>query len=123
MGGRMASYMVADGHPCDGIFFLGYALHPPGKTSELRKDHLPNIRVPMLFLSGTRDSLCKLELLKLVIENIGPRATLHVIEGGDHSFKVPKRTGRTEAEVTEEIVKVILGWMANRKLPYAASRH
>lgn len=113
MGGRMASYMVADGYPCNGIFFLGYPLHPPGKTGEPRKDHLPRIRVPLLFISGTRDALCDLDLLKPVINVLGARATLHIVEGGDHSFKAPKRSGRTEAEVREEIVGAILGWLGS----------
>jgi predicted alpha/beta-hydrolase family hydrolase len=111
MGGRMASYLVADGYPCRGLFFLGYPLHPPGKTEQLRKDHFPRVTVPTLFISGTRDSLCKLELLRPVVDEMGKRATLHVVEGGDHSFKVPKRTGRSEADVANEIVTAIAGWM------------
>jgi predicted alpha/beta-hydrolase family hydrolase len=111
MGGRMLSYLVAEGYPCRGVFFLGYPLHPPGKTDQLRKDHLPGIRVPLLFIQGTRDSLCKLELLAPVLEQLGPRASLHVLEGGDHSFNVPKRLGRSEAEITEEIVGALVGWM------------
>lgn len=81
MGGRMASYLVADGYPCQGLFFLGYPLHPPGKTEQLRKDHFPRVTVPTLFISGTRDSLCKLDLLRPVIDEMGKRATLHVVEG------------------------------------------
>jgi hypothetical protein len=111
MGGRMASYLVAGGYPCRGVFFLGYPLHPPGKPDKLRKDHLPQIGVPMLFIQGTRDSLCKLDLLEPILEQIGSRASLHVVDGGDHSFKVPKRSGRTEAEVTDEIVDALAGWM------------
>jgi predicted alpha/beta-hydrolase family hydrolase len=111
MGGRMVSYMVAEGYPCQGMFFLGYPLHPPGKTDQLRKEHLPSIRVPILFLSGTRDTLCKLDLLKPVVEELGSRATLHIVEGGDHSFKVPKKMGRSEEEVTGEIVDSITRWI------------
>jgi predicted alpha/beta-hydrolase family hydrolase len=112
MGGRMASYLVAADYPCQGLFFLGYPLHPPGKTAQLRKDHFTRVTVPTLFVSGTRDSLCKLELLRPVVTEMGKRATLYVVEGGDHSFKVPKRTGRSEADVTNEIVEAILSWMS-----------
>jgi predicted alpha/beta-hydrolase family hydrolase len=111
MGGRMVSYMVAEGYPCEGLFFLGYPLHPPGKTDQLRKDHLPSIETPMLFISGTRDALCKLDLLNPVVQELAPRATLHIIEGGDHSFKVPKKMGRSENDVTSEIVDAIVRWM------------
>jgi predicted alpha/beta-hydrolase family hydrolase len=111
MGGRMASYVAADGYPCAGLFFLGYPLHPPGQVDKLRRDHLPRIQVPMLFISGTRDSLCRLDLLQDVVADIGERATLHIIEGGDHSFKVPKRQGRSETQITEEILEVLVGWL------------
>ena len=113
MGGRMASYLVAEGYPCEGIFFLGYPLHPPGKTDQLRKDHLPSIKVPMLFIAGTRDSLSKLELLEPIIQELGPKATLHLIEGGDHSFRVPKRSGRTSDEIQEEIAQVVTRWLGS----------
>jgi predicted alpha/beta-hydrolase family hydrolase len=111
MGGRMVSYMVAEGYPCEGLFFIGYPLHPPGKTDQLRKDHLPSIEVPILFIAGTRDALCKLDLLEPVIGELGSRASLHLIEGGDHSFKVPKKMGRREEDVAGEIVDAIVRWM------------
>jgi predicted alpha/beta-hydrolase family hydrolase len=111
MGGRMVSYMVAEGYPCRGLVFLGYPLHPPGKTEQLRAQHLPDIRVPMLFVSGTRDALGKLDLLRPVVEDLGSRATLHIVEGGDHSFKVPKKLGRSEDDVTREIIDSIVHWM------------
>ena len=111
MGGRIASHIVADGYACDGLFFLGYPLHPPGKTDRLRKEHLSSIKVPMLFVAGTRDSLSKLELLEPIVRDLGPKATLHLIEGGDHSFKVPKRSGKTDDEIHEEIARVVLRWL------------
>ena len=111
MGGRMASYLVAEGYRCNGLFFLGYPLHPLGKTDQLRTDHLPSIRVPMLFLSGTRDALCKLDLLKPVVEELGALATLHIIEGGDHSLKTPKKLGRSESEVTGEVLDSVTRWI------------
>ena len=113
MGGRMASYVAADGYPCRGVFFLGYPLHPPGRTDKQRRDHLPSIKVPTLFIQGARDSFAKLELLQDVLKEMKGRATLHVIDGGDHSFKLPKRLGRTESEVTQEILDVLVGWMHN----------
>jgi predicted alpha/beta-hydrolase family hydrolase len=111
MGGRMASYLVADGYRCTGLFFLGYPLHPPGKTDKLRKEHLPRIKPPVLFISGTRDPLCKLDLLKPIVQDLGARAALHIVEGGDHSFKVPKRLGRSEEETTGEILDTVVRWM------------
>lgn len=107
----MASYVAAEGYPCSGVFFLGYPLHPPGKTDKQRKDHLPRIPVPTLFVQGARDSFAKLDLLEQVVDEMGRGATLHVIADGDHSFKVPKRVGRTEDEVTQEILDVLDGWI------------
>lgn len=111
MGGRMCSYLAADGYPCRGVFFLGYPLHPPGKTEKLRKEHLPRMPVPMLFIQGTRDSLCKLDLLNPILKKLGAKATLHVIDGGDHSFRVPKRMGKSQSDVVEEIAKALTDWI------------
>jgi len=105
MGGRMASYLVADGYPCDGGVFLAYPLHPPGKPDRLRKDHLPEIAVPMLFVSGTRDAFARLDLLETAVSDCG--ATLHLIEGADHGFKVRKKNGRTANEVAEEVASAV----------------
>ncbi|HLE20712.1 MAG TPA: alpha/beta family hydrolase, partial [Vicinamibacteria bacterium] len=111
MGGRMASYLAAEGYPCAGLVFLGYPLHPPGRTDKLRKEHLPGISVPMLFIAGTRDPLSKIELLQATIGEIGELASLHVIPDGDHSFRVPKRAGRSESQITAEIRDVTGRWM------------
>ena len=111
MGGRMASYLASEGYPCAGLVFLGYPLHPPGKTDRLRKDHLPSISVPMLFIAGTRDPFSRPDLLEATLEEIGELASLHVIEGGDHSFKVPKASGRSAADITEEILDVMARWL------------
>jgi len=100
MGGRIASQVVAAGAPADGLVFLAYPLHPPGQPDRLRDRHLPGITVPMLFVQGTRDPFARLDLLPPVVENLGARATLHLVEGGDHSFKVP---GRKPEDVTTEI--------------------
>ena len=88
LGGRIASMCVADGMPAAGLVFLGYPLHAPGKTEKLRAEHLERIRVPMLFLQGTRDPFARADLLATVLERLGDRATLEPVEGGDHSFRV-----------------------------------
>jgi len=110
MGGRMASYLVADGYPCDGIFFLAYPLHPPGKPERQRKEHLPKIKVPMLFVSGTRDSFAQLDLLEPVVKRL--KAKLHLIDGADHGFKVPKKSGKTPKDVDEEVTAAVLEFIA-----------
>jgi uncharacterized protein len=112
MGGRIASQAVAKGVAADGLLFLGYPLHPPGRPETLRDRHLPAIRVPMLFVQGTRDTFARWDLLQAVIGRLGPLATLHRVEEADHSFRVPKRTGRTTADVEAEIVEASLGWLA-----------
>jgi len=88
LGGRIASMCVADGMPAAGLVFLGYPLHPPGKTERLRAEHLGRIEVPMLFLQGTRDPFAQPDLLTDVLAGLGDRATRVPIEGGDHSFRV-----------------------------------
>jgi predicted alpha/beta-hydrolase family hydrolase len=118
MGGRMASHLAAAGVACDGLLFLGYPLHPAGKPDQLRVTHLERIRVPMLFFAGTRDSLCRLDLLEAHVERLrrdhAARITVHVIEGGDHSFVLPKSLRRTAAEVHAEILDTAAEWV--RKL-------
>jgi predicted alpha/beta-hydrolase family hydrolase len=109
MGGRMASYLVADGYPCDGIFFLAYPLHPPGKRDQQRKDHLPRIRVPMLFISGTADAFADLDLLEPVVRDIG--ASLHLLEKADHGFRVPKSSGKSAREIEDEVARTVLAFV------------
>lgn len=113
MGGRIASQVVAaDGTDVEGLFFLGYPLHPPGRVEQLRDQHLYKIKKPMLFMSGTRDSFARKDLLEKVIQRIGPNAQLHWIEGGDHSFKTPEsKSGILEG--TEEALSVLLEWLEN----------
>ncbi len=115
MGGRIASLLAAEGEPGTGLIFLGYPLHPPGKPEKLRAEHLGRIACPMLFIQGERDRLCDLETLRRVLADLSAPVTLHVIPGGDHSFKVPKRTGRSEAEVWQEIVTVMRTWIEERR--------
>ncbi len=112
MGGRIASQAVAKGAAADGLLFLGYPLHPPGRTETLRDRHLPAVSVPMLFVQGTRDSFARWDLLEAVIARLGRTATLHRLEEADHSFRVPKRTGRAAADVEAEIVEAAVGWLA-----------
>src|SRR5262245_17590247 len=110
LGGRIASYVAAGGAPVRALVFLGYPLHPAGRPDALRADHLPRVPGPMLFVQGTRDALCDLDRLRPVLAGL-PRARLHVIEGGDHSFRVPRRTGRADADVWQEIVRVTAAWL------------
>jgi uncharacterized protein len=110
MGGRMASQLVARGRPAAGLVFIGYPLHPPGKFESLRDAHLPRIEPPMLFIQGTRDAFARWDLMESVAARL-PRATLHRVEDGDHSFRVLKRTGRTAAEVEAGIVSAITSWL------------
>lgn len=111
-GGRMTSVAQAT-EPLPGVrglVFLGFPLHPPGRPGEKRAEHLGQIRVPLLFVQGTRDDFAELPLLERVLARLGERATLHLVEGGDHSFRVLKRTGRTEADVMGEVVSAIDAW-------------
>jgi predicted alpha/beta-hydrolase family hydrolase len=116
MGGRIASQAAATGARTDGLVFLGYPLHPPGKPEQLRDRHLPAVRAPMLFVQGTRDAFARWDLLAAVLERLGAAATLHVVEEGDHSLAVPKRTGRTGAEVEKQVQQAVVGWLDSRGL-------
>jgi len=105
MGGRMTSQAQArDPLPgARGLVFLGFPLHPPGRPAVSRAKHLDAVAIPMLFVQGTRDDLADLDLVRGVCAALGKRASLHVVEGGDHSFKVLKRTGREPEDVMNEI--------------------
>jgi uncharacterized protein len=114
MGGRMTSLAAAE-QPLEavkGLVFFGFPLHPPKRPSDKRGDHLQLVKVPMLFLQGTRDDLADLTLLRPVCESLGPLATLHIVEGADHSFHVLKRSGRTDAEVLAELAQTVKSWTA-----------
>ncbi len=110
MGGRIASYLAAAGDPLDGVFLLGYPLHPPRRPAQIRSSHFPEIRCPALFVQGSRDALCDLELLREALPSIPGPVQLHVVEGGDHSFSVPKKSGRSRDEVRREVLDVLTGW-------------
>jgi predicted alpha/beta-hydrolase family hydrolase len=111
-GGRMTSQAAAEGPlpGVRGIVFLGFPLHPPKRPSSSRADHLDRVTVPMLFLQGTRDDLADLGLIKEVTARLGARATLHIVEGGDHSFKVPKSAERSGADVIADLAGTIAAW-------------
>ncbi len=114
MGGRMTSGAAAvEALPgVQGLVFFGFPLHPAGKPGTERADHLADVDLPMLFLQGTRDKLADLELLRPVCEHLGERATLHVVDGGDHSFQVLKRSGRTHSEVQDELADAVDRWVS-----------
>ncbi|MFT5049448.1 MAG: putative alpha/beta-hydrolase family hydrolase [Chlamydiales bacterium] len=110
MGGRMSSLLAAEGEPCSGLAFFGYPLHPARKTDRLRSEHFPDIRQPSLFMQGTRDVLCQLDLLERELGNLGGHVTLRRIEDADHDFKVPKRAGRSRDELLAELVQNAVSW-------------
>lgn len=112
LGGRIASQVAAGGWPVDGLVFLGYPLHPAGRPETLRVAHWPSLTAPLLFFAGTRDPLCSLPLLREALGALRAPVALHVVEGGDHSFAVPKRAGRRPADVYDEIVAVAADWLA-----------
>jgi len=93
-----------------GLGFFGFPLHPAGKPSQERADHLADVHVPMLFLQGARDKLAELNLLEPVVDRLGESATLHLVEGADHSFHVPARSGRNDREVMAEILDAFAAW-------------
>jgi len=110
MGGRISTHLAAQGEDCAGLVLFGYPLHPPRKPDKQRHEHFPAIVQPALFLQGTRDALCDLSELETALTRFGGTATVHVVEGGDHSFAVPKRSGRSEAEVYDELLDAVAAW-------------
>jgi hypothetical protein len=113
MGGRMTSMADAeDALPgVQGLVFLGFPLHRPGDASAERGEHLKKSKLPMLFLQGERDKLADLRLLRPLCKKLGRRASLHVIEQGDHSFKVPKRTGMSTEDVMSRLADTTVNWI------------
>ena len=111
MGGRMTSHAILDGLGVRGLAFVGFPLHPPGKDGKERSVHLRGVKLPMLFLQGTRDKLANLDLITEVCDELGKRAVLHVVDGADHGFHVLKRSGRTDEEVLEELADSLRSWL------------
>lgn len=95
-----------------GLVFLGFPLHPAGKPGTERAQHLAGVDLPLLFLQGTRDALAELTLLEKTVQRLGARATLHLQDGADHAFHVLARSGRTDAQVSEQMLDVMLEWTA-----------
>jgi uncharacterized protein len=113
-GGRMTSQAQAAAPLSDvrGLIFIGFPLHPAGKPSDERGRHLFDIRIPMLFLQGTRDALATLAEVEPLCQALGHRAALRLSQDADHSFHVPARTGRTDAQVRSELLDAAAGWIS-----------
>ena len=115
MGGRIASQVMAEEVPfadqVAGLVFLGYPLHPPGNPEKLRVEHLEHIHKPMLFVQGTRDALGTPEEIQPYIKNLRPAAKIYSIEGGDHSFKAPKKFGPSPEQIFENAMDEIDRWV------------
>jgi predicted alpha/beta-hydrolase family hydrolase len=117
MGGRIASQVMAEegkeafADEVAGLVFLGYPLHPPGQSSKLRVEHLEHIHKPMLFVQGTRDALGTPEEIQPYIKNLRPAAKIYSIEGGDHSFKAPKKFGLSPEQIFERAMDEIDRWV------------
>jgi predicted alpha/beta-hydrolase family hydrolase len=110
MGGRAASMLAAEGFACDGLLLFAYPLHPAGQPGKLRDAHLPRIRVPVLCFNGTRDALCTRELMDAAVGKL-PSWQMHWLHGADHSFRVLKSSGRTDAQVFDEIGQASGRWL------------
>ncbi len=112
-GGRMTSQaQAASALPgVRGLAFLGFPLHPAGRPSSDRGRHLADVAIPMLFLQGTRDALADLHQLRALAEELGERATLRLLPDADHAFHVPKRSGRTDADVRRELLDLLVAWI------------
>ena len=115
MGGRAASMLAAEDFDCDGLLLLAYPLHPAGKPEQLRDAHLPKIEMPALCLNGTRDTLCRRDLMDQVVTRLSDTWTMHWLEGADHSFHVLKSSGRTDTDVLEEVGDASGAWLARMR--------
>jgi predicted alpha/beta-hydrolase family hydrolase len=111
MGGRAASMLAAEGFASDGLLLLAYPLHPAGQPEKLRDAHLPRIRVPVLCINGTRDDLCRRDLMERALEPVTADWTMHWLEGADHSFHVLKSSGRNDAAVMQEVAGATAEWL------------
>jgi len=112
MGGRAASVLAAEGFACDGLLLAAYPLHPAGKPGQLRDAHLPRIRCPVLCLNGTRDELCRRDLMERALATVRAPWQMHWLEGADHSFHVLKSSGRTDAQIDAELGEAAERWLA-----------
>ncbi len=125
MGGRIASQLVAHDPAAAslvaGLIFLGYPLHPPGKPADLRSAHLPDVRKPMLFVQGSRDAFGTPDELRPILERLGPDVELLVVEGGDHSFAVPRSSPKSPAQVFDEVQDAMVAWIERRILSHVGA--
>lgn len=120
MGGRAASMMAAEGFPCDALLLLAYPLHPAGQPEKLRDAHLPRIAVPTLCVNGTRDALCRRDMMDAVLLRVRPSFRMHWLENADHSFHVLRSSGRADADVQAELRSVASDWLKQHVLGGAA---
>jgi predicted alpha/beta-hydrolase family hydrolase len=114
MGGRIGSQVAATEESADkitGVVLLGYPLHPPGRPEKLRDEHLPEIQAPILFVQGSRDAFGTKEELQTTIKKHRLKATLYVVEGGDHSLKVPKSHGVPQSQIYSDAMDQICAWV------------
>ncbi|MBV9107987.1 MAG: dienelactone hydrolase family protein [Gemmatimonadetes bacterium] len=111
MGGRAASMLAAEGFASDGLLLMAYPLHPAGQPEKLRDAHLPSIRIPVLCFNGTRDELCRRDLMERALQTVTTRWEMHWLEGADHSFHVLKSSGRTDAQVLDEVAGTTRRWI------------
>jgi uncharacterized protein len=111
--GRMTSTAASESpiESVKGLVFFSFPLHPAGEPASKRADHLSDVKIPMLFLSGTRDALAGLDLLQPVVKKLGDLATLHLLDTADHSFKILKRTRQSSEDVFAEMARVVRGWL------------
>jgi predicted alpha/beta-hydrolase family hydrolase len=112
-GGRMTSQAqaLAPLAGVRGLAFLGFPLHPPGAPADERAAHLSDVHVPMLFLQGTRDEFANLDLLRPLVKRLGKRASLTLFEDADHSFHVPARSGKKDADIRREALDALAAWV------------
>jgi uncharacterized protein len=112
MGGRAASMLAADGFSCDALLLFAYPLHPADKPEKLRDAHLANITVPVLCFNGTRDALCRRDLMQPVLDRLPRNWQMHWLEHADHSFHVTKASGRTDGDVLDELGATTKAWLS-----------
>lgn len=112
MGGRAASMLAADGFDADGLLLLAYPLHPEGQPDKLRDAHLSRITMPVICFNGTRDGLCRRDLMERALESVTTSWEMHWLEGADHSFHVLKSSGHTDAQVLADVASASAAWVA-----------
>lgn len=114
LGGRIATHLAARRTPARGVILFGYPLHPAGRPDRLRTDHFPQVRLPSLFFAGTRDPLAQLDLLRAALPALGAPHELHVVEGANHDFRVPRSSGRDIDSVFATLISASDAWLRER---------